>query len=358
MSTVSHKHDNDFQLQGRIEWVDAAKSIGIFLVVFGHSLGGMVDSGVLDESGWGGLTVRFLYAFHMPLFFFLAGMFVANSAHRTFHAYLANKASVIVYPYLLWSLMQGSTQILASRFTNNHFSVRDLLTIVYQPVDQYWFLYVIFIMYIIYWWIYHRHISDDTLLVIALALHLIESRGLIAVRWDVLHSFCSLLLYFALGAKAAETSFFTDLRMQGSVRLGGLAVIGYVLIAVGVAATVKLSDLPLLSAALAISGTIATIALAMLLARSPILSFARIPGVYSLEIYVAHTFFAATVRIALQKGLGYSGPLLHVVIGTTAGIVFPVLLAIWAPKVGLPYLFTWSRSRRYTEMSAIKTPAA
>ena len=35
--SVLHGQDNDFGLRDRIEWVDAAKGIGILLVVLGHS---------------------------------------------------------------------------------------------------------------------------------------------------------------------------------------------------------------------------------------------------------------------------------------------------------------------------------
>jgi fucose 4-O-acetylase-like acetyltransferase len=342
-------------LPGRIEWVDVAKGVGIILVVFGHSLGGMVDSGMLNNSRWGPLIVRYIYVFHMPLFFFLAGMFVAQSAHRTIHDYLANKASVIVYPYFLWSLLAASIQIPASRFTNNHFSIDDLPKIIYQPIDQYWFLYVIFLMYMVYWWTYHRGISNDSFLVVALILYAIEALGLNILKWEVFHSFCSFLIYFALGAKAADTSLFTDLRTLSWIRLSGLAAIGYVLIAAAVAT--NLSNLPFLHAVLAIAGMIATIALAILISSSRASSFVRILGVYSLEIYVAHTIFAGGARIAMQKGLGYSEPLLHVIVGTTIGICIPLLLAIWAPRLGLPYLFTWSRLRRRTEIAAVKALA-
>ncbi len=356
MRTVSHRQESDPHSGDRIEWVDVAKGVGIFLVVFGHTLGGTIDSGMLDHSGWGTLIVRYIYVFHMPLFFFLAGIFVTRSAHRTFRDYLLNKASMIVYPYFLWSILVGSQQILASRFTNNHFSVDDLLKIVYHPIDQYWFLYVIFLMYVVYWWAYHRHISNNMFLVTAITLYAIQAFGLNIVRWDVFHSFCSFLIYFAFGAKTAEVSFLTDLRTLSWTRLSGLAVIGYVLIAVATA--MNLSDMPVLRAVLAIAGTIATIALAMLLSSWPAAkSFVRVIGVYSLEIYVAHVIFAAAARIAMQKGLGYSGAILHVAVGTAVGIIFPVLLAIWGPKIGLPYLFTWSRSRGYTEMSAIEAPS-
>lgn len=46
----------------RILWVDAAKGIGIAMVVFSH----------LTEPGQGSRT--FVFSFHMPLFFFLSGV--------------------------------------------------------------------------------------------------------------------------------------------------------------------------------------------------------------------------------------------------------------------------------------------
>lgn len=46
--------------QDRIEWIDVAKGIGIILVIMGHTF-------QLD-------LVSPIYAFHMPLFFFLSGL--------------------------------------------------------------------------------------------------------------------------------------------------------------------------------------------------------------------------------------------------------------------------------------------
>jgi fucose 4-O-acetylase-like acetyltransferase len=352
--SVLHGQDNDFGLRDRIKWVDAAKGIGISLVVLGHSLGGMIDSSMLSRSGGSAFFVRCIYVFHMPLFFFLAGMFVPRSAHRTFHDYFLNKASVIVYPYFLWSVLEGSIQYFASPYTNNHIVASDLPKIIFQPIDQYWFLYTIFFMYVIYWFVYHWRFSNSGFLIFGLLLYAFEAFGLNIARWDVFHSFCSFLVYFALGAKAAETSIFAYLRMLNGVRLLGLAISGYVLIVV--AAAVGLSDLPFIHAVFAVAGTVATIASAMLLSHSSVSSFLRILGVYSLEIYVSHTIFSAAARIAMPKALGYSGAPLHVLVETTVGIGIPLLLAIWGPRIGLPYLFTLSRSRQNAEISAVEIP--
>ena len=333
--SAGHRQDDNSSSRQRLEWVDLAKGVAIFLVVFGHNLGGLVESGVLSNSQWSKFTDRYIYVFHVPLFFFLAGLFVArSSAHRTFHDYLIDKISVIAYPYFLWSLLEGLIQIFASRYTNNHFNILDLIRIIYNPIDQYWFMYVLFLMYTIYWWINHARISVSNFFVFAILLYAIETFGLNIIAWDVLHSFCSSLIYFALGAKVAETSFFNDLRLFKGIGLSSLAIGGYVLIATAVA--VNLSQLPFLHAALAMTGTIATIALAMFLCRSPGWWPLRVMGIYSLEIYVGHTIFASGARIAIQKAFGYSGPLMHLVVGTALGISIPMLLAVWAQRSGFP----------------------
>lgn len=47
----------------RIKWIDNARAIGILLVVLGHSL---IPASIQT----------YIYSFHMPLFFFLSGLFL------------------------------------------------------------------------------------------------------------------------------------------------------------------------------------------------------------------------------------------------------------------------------------------
>lgn len=74
----------------RVEWVDAAKAIGIILVLLGHAPL-PVDMKV------------FIYAFHMPLFFWLAGLFFKPAGHFTNFA--ADKALRLLLPYLGFGLL-------------------------------------------------------------------------------------------------------------------------------------------------------------------------------------------------------------------------------------------------------------
>ena len=54
----------------RIELIDIAKAITIFLVILGHTTGNCDTP----------MYRRFLYAFHMPLFFVLASMSIRPAA--------------------------------------------------------------------------------------------------------------------------------------------------------------------------------------------------------------------------------------------------------------------------------------
>lgn len=101
----------------RKAWVDYAKGIGIVLVVHGHVLRGMNDAG-LGSSSLLERADTLIYGFHMPLFFLLAGLFVGKWAERDFTTALKQKAYTILWPYLAWSLLQGSVSIVLSKATN------------------------------------------------------------------------------------------------------------------------------------------------------------------------------------------------------------------------------------------------
>lgn len=94
-----------------IEWIDVAKGIGISLVVFAHDLTGLK---LVERSPLAACVYHFVYAFHMSLFFFVAGFFVAHSARHGARAFVAGKLRAIAYPYFLWSLLEGAIQVVMS----------------------------------------------------------------------------------------------------------------------------------------------------------------------------------------------------------------------------------------------------
>ncbi len=77
-----------FSAEKRIDWIDYARAIGMLLIVFGHTVEG-------------GAAHQFVYAFHVPLFFFLAG----TTFKRTdkFFEFIKKKTQRLLIPY--WVVM-------------------------------------------------------------------------------------------------------------------------------------------------------------------------------------------------------------------------------------------------------------
>lgn len=82
----------------RIETIDIAKAITIFCVILGHTTG----------NGDNPLFRRVLYSFHMPLFFFLAGLSVKPRALHGIKAwvkFLYKNLLALMVPYFIWGLV-------------------------------------------------------------------------------------------------------------------------------------------------------------------------------------------------------------------------------------------------------------
>jgi fucose 4-O-acetylase-like acetyltransferase len=78
----------------RIEWIDAAKGMGIVLIVIGHVYS------VADPSA----LYVFLYAFHVPLFFFIAGL-TYRFESRGFVHFFRKKFRALMVPYLCYATL-------------------------------------------------------------------------------------------------------------------------------------------------------------------------------------------------------------------------------------------------------------
>lgn len=102
--------------RARIELIDIAKALTIFLVILGHTTGN------LDTP----LYRRVLYSFHMPLFFFLAGIdtsmvtFVHSgygvpySIFRKLYSFGCVNAAVPYYRKVCSSIVGAVSEILIS----------------------------------------------------------------------------------------------------------------------------------------------------------------------------------------------------------------------------------------------------
>lgn len=130
------------EVRKRVEWLDVARGIGIILVVMGHAERGLVNAHIAGGGAWS-LFDSAIYTFHMPLFMLLAGVNIPASLARGTSAFVRSRARSIAYPYVLWSLIQGTLLVLLAGMINGKGEWSKLLMIGWKPISPFWFLYAL-----------------------------------------------------------------------------------------------------------------------------------------------------------------------------------------------------------------------
>ncbi|MET0553689.1 MAG: acyltransferase family protein [Vicinamibacteria bacterium] len=319
-------------------WVDAARGIGIVLVVVGHALAGLRGAGLLPEAEPWLFLHRFVYAFHMPLFFFLAGLFVLGPARASTARFLDSKLRTVAWPYLVWSVLQTLVQA-GTGGTNQAVGLAALPAILHRPIMQFWFLYALFLMLVLFALLVRAGAGPAAVLAVAAALYVVPSVGSLG-PWGPAYSVASFMVYLAAGVSLGRV-VHGWLAVVPQRLAGGLAAFGFGLVAAGTAAGLDgaRATAPLLAAC----GIAASALLAKTLAGSAVLGEW---GRLSLPIFVAHTLASAGVRMALARGLHLGWWPLHVAAGIAAGLLLPVRLARLVERAGVPGVFTWPARRR------------
>lgn len=114
--------------------IDIAKGIGIFLVVLGHF------------AVFASPLYHYIYLFHMPLFFFISGMFAKSMGIKEF---FVKKTRRLLVPYLFYWIFNHLIQYIGQTIFFHDFSLRDMnLDILVGGVL--WFLISLWSIYLIY----------------------------------------------------------------------------------------------------------------------------------------------------------------------------------------------------------------
>jgi fucose 4-O-acetylase-like acetyltransferase len=322
----------------RDQSLDIAKGIGIILVVLGHCLDGLIASGFFPASvAWPALVVFVIYLFHMPLFFTVSGHLAAGK-HRPVKSTLVKLFQTIVYPYFLWSVLEGLTLVYLSRYTTSHTHLSVLYGILWAPIVPYWFLYALFLCQAAY--LITRRFPHMVQLGIAAVLFLAPGvvmhmlgRGGPLIIPETTRGF----LYFTLGvvSVAQVKQFGRWTAISCTVLFALFATLYYQSHLAG-----TMADIAALPAG--ITGIISTLAWARMLAsrNNWAVDALAVCGRYSMSIYVTHIFFTAGVRIALKR-------LIWVAPGAGPSPVAVCIEIVAAIVVGvtLPLAFNWMVSK-------------
>lgn len=140
---------------GRLTELDRAKGLGIFLVVLGHVTGREVPS------EWYGHLKQGIYAFHMPVFFFLSGLTfgmgrLAHDGEGSWVDFVSSRARRLIPAYIGVACLVFAGKWVASQFLEIHrapVSLEDFLVVFTHPTLSFcgflWYVYALFLALVV-----------------------------------------------------------------------------------------------------------------------------------------------------------------------------------------------------------------
>ncbi|MBR2861887.1 MAG: acyltransferase [Clostridia bacterium] len=313
--------------------VDKLKGYACFLVLLGHVIMGIRLSGISVPFFFEG-TEQFLWSFHVALFMFLSGVVYKETggwtSKKTKGRFILNKLLNLGIPYVVFS----AVYIIINSFVgeaNTHSSVADILFIWKTPVAQYWFLYALFFLFVI--WVCLSGILKNwqiTLFTVLLGYVLPLIPGFSWGPFDI-------VFYSALAFGLGTSVDFKSLTKTS-------AFIKYLTVAMHLAVSITLIVFGLIEKAfikeiMTLFGIYSSISFIYLLQDiKPVSRFLLFINKYSFQTYLLHTIFTAGARVMLLRA-GVSQWWIHLVLGTLCGIAFSVLASIIAKKIKVLNIF-------------------
>ena len=303
-------------MKNEITWATNAKGLGIIFVVLGHVLRGLNNANIYTNNSFKVIDYV-IYTFHMPLFFFLSGLFILKSLDkRNYKQFALLKIKQLFYLYIIWSLLQFFIQLMFSNSINGSVNYYDIFHLFYLPKGQMWFVYVLLFFLLTLGFVFKQIKSKNKRLIILSVLIVVASllrefgfsSNFVLDKIAVNFLFIVLgILYSLVNIKVSKKYFIITFLIFGGVLYFNIInnTLNY--------------DNQFLSA---IFGVLSVI----LLCRFSSTKFLAKFGDVSLEIYLSHIIFASGIRIVLHKIFLIENIFVHVLVGLFVGLVFPLLL--------------------------------
>lgn len=328
----------------RDDFEDCARGIGIVLVVYGHVLIGLTSAGLIPERHWLISLAAAIYTFHMPLFFVLSGLHVERGLRRGRKSFLSSKLRTIVYPYVLWSVIQGLVQWAMSTNVNHRFYLSDMTNILWNPIGQFWFLYALFLCQL---FICLATTQRWQLVFVAIVAYILG----IAFEANILTIALKFFLFFAAGILLAG-----NLRAI-VVRCATLRGVGFTFVAfcaavylargVGITGTewaLPETALGLRALPAAVLGVLLACEIALLASQSDERGVLRVLGIASMPIYLVHILAGSGARIVLLH-FHVDNPYLQLCVGVACGVAFPLALYFVVARMRLEKYLGFPKAR-------------
>lgn len=324
-------------LQKRLDWVDMAKGLSIFLVVMMYAAASVgEDTGGISLFHW---AIAFATPFRMPEFFLISGLFLSQVIDRPWRGFADRRVVHYLYFYALWAIIHIVFKV-GLLATNPFGALEQLGWAVVQPYGVLWFIYMLAVVS-----------------AVTKVLHMLRAPvwGVFAVgailQMAVIHTgayaidqFAAYFVFFYAGFVLAPYLFRLTAWATSN---NALALVGLLIWAILNTALVfspgfamdpihpvmGLAGLPGLHLVLALAGTAALCVIAALLTRLPVMDWLRWMGSKSLIIYVAFVLPMGIARTLLIK-FGVLEPTLLTFITMAVAITSPLVLYWLVQRTG------------------------
>ena len=174
--------------------IDALRGWAIFLVVLGHSV--IYFPIDLHNTFWGNSIYKMCISVHIPLFFIISGYCYRYEGLTK--NYIQKKIGHILIPYISFGLIDTFFRSVMSSFVNRSRTIQDSIINMFLYGGEYWFLYVLFFIYILFPLILRIHRGKKINVGFCILLMLLSACE-IKVKLFQLGGICEYLFWFGLG---------------------------------------------------------------------------------------------------------------------------------------------------------------
>ncbi len=335
-------------------WINLARGFIIIMVVYRHSFEGIRNSGI-DISAYRYLEVlnNMMYTFRMPLFFIISGILMNLSLKKSgLGQYVRKRAEYILYPYVVWCVIQISLKMLLPRYVNGETSWSSYLDILYNPreIEQFWYLYALFNIMALYSLLKIKFRINPLLhLLIALAFYFIAQYTFNhGIRLYFINDILGHYLFFAAGDLAS--TFVLDPKNRekiASYRTFFIVLPVFLVLHYYYLTNPEVLTKPFMLL-ITFSGIIFAVIVSFLLEKTKGLQWLKVLGANSLYIYLMHVMIMAANRIFLLKVLKIDSMPVVLFANIVVGLFIPIIIYNIMMKTGFWWLFSPNKPSQMT----------
>jgi len=348
----------------RWQWIDYDKGISIILVGYGHCWETLKDHGLpLEHYPFLNYIGIFLYGFRMPLFFIVSGLIVAKSLNKKgFLTYLTDRTNNILYPLLIWGVIQVTLQILMARLTHNGATAMDYINLIIAPrrTGIFWYLNALFCIGVIYAFLKTKlKVSAATQVAIGLSFY-IASYFVRPYNPGAVVDILEYYFFFALGDLLSGLMLNQENMKRYTSWKVAVPLLAVFLVLQYYATEINLLptpagmrnvevNMPLFFMVQALIGCALSICCSFFLQKYQVLIFLRIVGFHSLFIYCVQIITMTLVRTISLNYLHITNVPALVAILWGTGIVLPIFFYNFCLRYNLWWLYTYRKPSRHIE---------